>query len=52
MTKRMKPAAGPIARFRRLLAALLFAGAGIAGELHHPGPCPLVTVQVKRRLLR
>jgi hypothetical protein len=31
---------------------LLFAGAGIAAELRHPGPCPLVTIQVKRREIR
>lgn len=38
-----------IHRLRRLLAVLLFAGAGIAAELRHPGPCPLVAVQTKRR---
>jgi hypothetical protein len=42
----------PIARFRRLLATLLFAGAGIAAELHHPGPCPLVASQARRREIR
>lgn len=42
----------PFDKLRRLLALLLFAGAGIAAELRHPGPCPLVTIQVKRRELR
>ncbi|WP_338765123.1 hypothetical protein [Massilia sp. METH4] len=41
-----------IARIRHLLATLLFAAAGIAAELRHPGPCPLVAIQVKRRTLR
>lgn len=39
-------------KLRRLLAVLLFAGAGIAAELRSPGPCPLVAIHVKRRELR
>ncbi|MBB3224865.1 hypothetical protein [Pseudoduganella umbonata] len=37
---------------RRLVAVLLFAGAGIAAEMRYPGPCPLVAIQAKRRALR
>ncbi|HEX8605018.1 MAG TPA: hypothetical protein VF774_20405 [Pseudoduganella sp.] len=46
----------PIPRLKRLLALLLFAGAGIATELCHAGPCPLVAgslaTRLKRRALR
>ena len=41
----------PFKTFRRLVAMVLFAGAGMAAELRHPGPCPLVAIQVKRREL-
>jgi hypothetical protein len=42
----------PILKPKRLLALLLFAGTAIAAELRHPGPCPLVAIQVKHRALR
>jgi hypothetical protein len=40
-----------IGKLKHLLALLLFATAGAAAELQ-PGPCPLVSVQVKRRDVR
>jgi hypothetical protein len=46
----------PIRRLKRLLALLLFAGAGLTAELCRPGPCPLVPTSsatpLKRRALR
>lgn len=42
----------PIPRLKRLLALLLFAGAGITAELRHPGPCPLVAASLATRLKR
>jgi hypothetical protein len=51
MTLNRRQPMNPIARLKRLLALVLFAGAGMAAELRHPGPCPLAAVQAKRREL-